>query len=113
MDVKSHVLARPGILANIQQSMMFRTASKMVQMFGTLLSQWSTISFDARVIIETLPENSTLSDDELYNITHEYFGKYLANGLSLLANLPDSWEKTFGGISTLCSIGRVSLMSSF
>jgi len=85
----------------------------MVQMFGTLLSQWSTISFDARVIIETLPENSTLSDDELYNITHEYFGKYLANGLSLLANLPDSWEKTFGGISTLCSISRVSLMSSF
>ena len=68
----------------------------MMALFHPLLSKWYQISSDASDVAIALEMNSTPpTNDYLRNITHEYFGKFLANGLSHLTNLPDSWDKIF------------------
>ena len=101
-DVKSHDDTRPGIIEKIELSIESREESKLVGMFWPLLPNWYSISSDARRKITALPPNSTFSSNETSKLTFEYFEKFLASGLSQLANLPDNWESVFGsGMFTL------------
>jgi hypothetical protein len=72
------------------------TLRPLLALFQPLLRQWWRISqAGAREISTLLRSTTSPENDTLRDLTLKYFGEYLSQGFSYLANFPQSWEAYF------------------